>query len=152
MHSALARLQIVDMTGIEREVRATVMQQHAGIPADDAATEAFVEALDQRDDIARAINCAEVGGIALFFQPWSNLSRRLLQIDARALLFRVCLAEQAFERNIGERGIGDVAIAVREGQLFRFEQNMQVLGALITERAEIVTLKNIEHLQDRYAL
>src|SRR5262252_4543423 len=47
MHRALARLQPVDVRGLEAEVRATVLEQHAGTLGDDARSEGARDALNQ---------------------------------------------------------------------------------------------------------
>src|SRR5439155_21849662 len=48
---ALARREPIGMPGVEREARAAVLEQHAGVPGDDAGPELVVEALDDADGV-----------------------------------------------------------------------------------------------------
>ena len=43
------------MRGIEREERAAVLQEHAGVAGDDARAELVIEALDHAHRVARGV-------------------------------------------------------------------------------------------------
>ncbi|MEZ6073819.1 MAG: hypothetical protein R3C10_26955 [Pirellulales bacterium] len=58
----------------------------------------------------------------------------------------------AVDRHVGQIGIGVKAGPIGEGELFRLDEQMQVLGRVVSEATQIVGFEQIEHLQGRDAL
>ena len=61
---ALARSEHVRMVGLQREQRAAVVQHEAGSRRHDAAAEARIQALNQRDDVAVLVDGGQVDRVA----------------------------------------------------------------------------------------
>lgn len=80
-------------------------------------------------------------------------------ISAQACAGSICAArggvgggEEPFERHGHEVGVAIEAIAVGEGQLEGFGDEVQIVGAIVAERREIVPGEDAERLRDHRPL
>ena len=60
----------------------------------------------------------------------------------------VVLVDQLCLGHVDKVRVAQVLAAIRVGQFHAFDQQVQVGGAVVAQRSEIVTLENIEHLDD----
>src|SRR5581483_2590138 len=56
------------------------------------------------------------------------------------------------DRDIHERRVGNVAVAISKGQFFGFQEQMQVISRLVAQGLEIKAFQYIKHLQRGDAL
>src|SRR6476619_5480708 len=122
MEWALARLDAIGMSGLEREAGAAVLQDDAGVARDEGRSEGGEDAVDERDGVAILVDNGEVGGVAAQAEVavrWRV--DRLLRIDQAAAAGGVVLGQQLLHRHLCERWIGDVPIAIGEGDLSRLD-------------------------------
>ena len=83
MEGALARRDVVRVAGLQREAEAAVLQRDACARHDDAAAEAPVVRLDERDHHAVGVGGAEVDGAALGGLTGAGLESALADQVAR---------------------------------------------------------------------
>ena len=50
-------------------------------------------------------------------------------------------------RNVGSVRVGDVGIAIGEGEFLGFDQQMQVFGGIMTKAPQVVTFDDVQHFQ-----
>ena len=98
------------MRGIGVEVRAAVLEDHAGARRHHTGAESPEEALNDGEDIAPSVRHHEAGGVAVDVAPGMVLG--LLGIERRAPAPRIRLGEKLLERRAGMRGIGYPSITV----------------------------------------
>src|SRR6266566_3904516 len=60
----LAWFEAVDVSGVQAEIAASVLQQHASALSDDARPKVESDALNQRNQVPVLVGCAEIDGVA----------------------------------------------------------------------------------------
>ena len=107
------------------------MQHDAGVAGDDPRAERGEEAVDERHRVAILVDDGEVGGVAAHADvAVRRRVDRLLRIDQRAPAGGVVLRQQLLHRHLRERRVGDVPVAIGEGDLRRFDQRVVVEAGL----------------------
>ena len=135
----LAGRQRIPVSRLEAETGAAVLEHDAGVAAADARAEAGCEALDERDEVAFAVGRAEVDGVA---RPARRRRLERALADERRAPARVRLVEERRDRDVGVLRVGDVLVAVGEGELHRLDAPVPV------ERARRVGgLERLEHVE-----
>ncbi len=84
--------------------------------------------------------------------PRGDFRRGFVGIDAFSLLGRVVAGQQALHGNESELRIGEVLGPVSEGQLFGFNQEVEIVGTVRPHCLEIVGLENVQHFERRQSL
>ena len=131
---ALAGTQDVCRRGIEREVRAAVLQRDAGAVHDDAGAEAHIVRLDIRDHVPLAVGAAEIDRSALRREGGDVrlCPRRDLAGTHRAVLRR----DQIMIVQLHALRIRHIPERVGKGELHRLD--------LVMVRAGIVLFREIK--------
>ena len=122
-------------------------------PATIARAERVEDAVDERDGVAVLVDDGEVGGVGA--RPDLAVGRRidgLVRIDQRPPRRRVVLRQQLLHRHLRERGVGDVAVAIRKGNLRRLDQRVVVALGLALERRQVDGLENVQQQERRQTL
>ena len=144
----------VGMLRIQFEQRAAILQVEPVFVHHDTRSEAQVHALDQRHDIAVAIDHRKINGVARRYRGLARRGRAvgLAAIDQRGALARVALRDQPGRGRLREARVGHIAAQILVGQLLRFDLEVQVFqaGWRVVEQGK--RLEDVEHLQRRDAL
>ena len=142
------------MIRVQRKVGGAVLQHDAAPARNHAGTEHAVEAVDQRRRVAFGIDRADINGISGEAAVGGHLvpGERAGGIDQRPPLVGVGARKQSLDRNIGERGIRDPAVAVMVGKLLRLHQEVHVVRAQVFHCRKIIGLDQVQHLQHRDTL
>ena len=98
-----------------------------------------------------------VGGRVEHRLPGSRVARAALErgmfgVDQFAAQSGVLGREQARERDIGEMGVGVVRVAIGEGQLERFGDRVDCIGAVMPHRLQVEAVEDLQGLEQRRAL
>ncbi len=110
------------MRGIGREVRAAVVQHHAGALGHHARAEVHVEALDQRDRHAVLVDRAQVDRVAAVERH--RLGPGPLGVDARAQRPQPLRLQLLLDAAAGEIGIAEGRVAQRDGALHGLDREV----------------------------
>ena len=118
------------MRGVEREVRAPVLEQHARAPRHHARAEQSVDALDERGGVALGVHRADEDRVAGEAARGGHAvpRQRAGRIHERAALVGVRLRHEPRHRHLDELRIGDQPVAVVEGDLLRLDEEMYEVG------------------------
>ncbi len=92
----------------------------------DARSEGFVIALNQRDDVALAIDYGKISGVAGGRRAGVDLAVGFGGVDQHGALTGVFLREDSFDRDFGESRVGVVAAEIGVGELHGFNLLMQL--------------------------
>src|SRR5581483_4936586 len=76
--------------------------------------------------------------------PMTGIAAASARALSRSMVSRIAASRRS--------AIGDVAVAIGEGELFRFNQQMKIVGAVVLERAELERLGELQHCQRDDAL
>ena len=76
-----------------------------------------------------------------------QLQRGLRRIDQRPALARVLLRQQPLVRNLDEVHVAEIFLAVGERQLDRFDAGVDVVGAVVPHRLEVVAFEDVQREQ-----
>ena len=57
------------------------------------------------------------------------------------------LRDQTSDGNTGFVGIGDIGVAIGEGQLFCFNHQVQILGGVVPQGLEIEAFEDVQHFE-----
>ena len=158
MQRPLAGLERVGTAGLEREQRTAVVQHEAGLRRDEARSEALIVALDQRHDVAVAIDHAQVdrvlpsrlrdrGEVAT-----ASPGRPRAVVDERGPPHRALLVEHLRDRHVREARIADVAQQIGIGQLLRFDHHVHRARAVEPVVGQWKPFHQVEHHQRGDAL
>ena len=151
----LARSERVRVRLVEREQCAAVVQREAGAGRDDRGAEPFVDALDQRDDVAVAVDDGEVDRVVArrigqaVKGGRAHVVRRTAGTNLRCAPLRMWLVEHRRDRRLREARVADVAQHVRVGELLRLDHHVQRAGAVEAVLAQRKLLHQVEHHQRR---
>ena len=144
----LAGLEAVRVAWLEREAGAAIVQHDAGVAGDDAGAERVEDAVDERHGVAVLVDDREIGRVAAHLDvAVGRRIDRLVGIDQRAALRRVVLRQQLLDRHLGERRIGDVAVAIRERNLRRLDQRVVVARRIVPHRRQVDAFEDVEQHQ-----
>src|SRR5262249_9395158 len=116
-----------------REVGAAILQQNTRISCHYATAKAEKQALNQGHRVALAIHRAQIDRVAFAWLAWRHLRRRSFGVNARPLAYCVLFGKQLFYRNVYKIGVADIAVTISKGQLFRLDQQVQILWRLVAE-------------------
>ena len=148
-----ARRQHVRVLLVEREERPAILQREAGPGRHESAAKALVDALDQRHDVAVAIDRRQVDRVAAVPRRHAVDDRRF---HARRRGLRANqprprpgrrLVEQLADRHGAKPGIGDVLQHVRVGQLLGFDHHVKRGRAREAVLAKRKLFHQVEHHQ-----
>ena len=149
MQRDLAGLEAIGVVAIQREIRAAVLQDDAGVSRNHAGSEGAIQALNQRRRIAVAIDGGDIDRIA--GQAAERRHHVPFQcrpcVDQPAALGCVLLRYQPLDRHIGKRGIGQHLIAVVVGDLLGLHQEMDMVGPEEILAVQFVGLDEVEHFE-----
>ena len=144
----------------KREEAAAVVQHDPGVARDDAGAEALVDRLNERDDVAVAIRGGEVDSVAAGFRmvflgiadPRDR--QRLvfacgaIGVDLPAPIGGVLLGQHSLQRGGRHRvGVREPRVAIGERDPLRLDQQVQIRRGIVSERLQVVSLENVQHLQ-----
>ena len=150
MEGLSARLECIERPGIERKAATAVLPVDAGFLEHHAGTELVVNALDERNGAALAVDHAHPHGIA---RPPARAPRRgPAPVDAGGEFAHVIALEQIARIDRHVSGIGDVAVAHAERLLGRFHAQVHVIGAGRTRFADFEFVEYAEDQQRHQAL
>ena len=127
VRGALARRQVVGMARIQREVRAAVLQQHAGVAGHHAGAELVIEALDHRDRVAvrhrrsRSRSCRRR-------RPRPSTGRAARREMSARRRARRSGSRQRATGHVDDGRIGEIPVAVLQRELGRFDGQVHVIG------------------------
>ena len=143
------------VAALQHEHLAAILEDETQARRRHAAAHAAIVRLDQRDHHAVGIGGGEVDGVA--FVEFGNdarldAARGTFHRQQLAAFLRIGFRDQTRDRRVVERGIGVRRSAVGERDLFRFDEQMHVLGAAETVAFQIVGFEQIEDLQRGDAL
>src|SRR5579875_3360845 len=111
---AFGRSKRVGSSGVEREVRAAILKHDASIVHNDAAAEAHVITLDERNNIAFPIRRTEVNGIAAETTGSDRRSRSGRVNERRRI-----------EAHVSR--VGKISVAVSKSQLLRLDLHVNCI-------------------------
>src|SRR5215472_11394033 len=119
MKGTLAGGERIGFGGVKHEQGSAVLQGESHAVHGNPRAEAGKIALDQRDNVAFAINRREIRGVARWRLSGLWIAIRLLRVDERGAAPRVVLGEQAGDRDLCESWVSVVAGEIRVGKLHR---------------------------------
>ena len=116
------------MRGVQGEERAAILEEHTGVPGDDARTELVIEALDHRHRVAAGVGGHDRDGVPLAWASGhgSGGAPRDPASPARETL-RV---ETPVDRHRDCDRIGEVAVSILEGELRCLNEHVDVVGVV----------------------
>ncbi len=141
--------------GGSREIVEFVVEQHAGAVRDQADAIAEIQRIGVADRIAQAINHRKMRGVRAFVRlprrqrigPW----RRVIEVDAGALLRRVILRDQGRNRRIDKSGIAEIARAIGISALHRLDHDMQRRRGALLHLPHRKTFEDVQGLHQHHA-
>ena len=137
------------MVRIQAEQFGAVLQHEAQFAGDHAGTHAAEVALDQGHHIAVLIRDGKIDRVTRFELrvPRRQALRRLRRRDQLASVCGILLRDEPLDRNVGEVHVGVEPRPILVGELLRFDEKMDVLGAAKAHRPNIESLQDVEYLQ-----
>src|SRR5258705_470319 len=154
----LARCQHVRVVFVEREERAAILQREAGASRHQPAAEPLVDALNERHDVAVAIDCGKIDRVAAVARG-DRIDRdrlgshgRRVRPDQPRARFRSLLVHERRHRDAPELRIGGVPQHVRVGALLGLDHHVQRCGGREAVVAQRELLHQVEHDQRGDAL
>src|SRR5581483_7189512 len=100
--------------------RATILQRESHAAHGNAGTERRVIALDERDDVAIAIDRSQINNVAGGRLSGERITIRLSRIDQLRSLGGVLFRKQALHRNLSKTRISVVTVEIDVDQLHGF--------------------------------
>ena len=117
-------------------------------PATTAGAERVEQAVDERDGVPVLVHDREISRVAAHLDlAVGRRIDRLVGIDERAALRRVVPGQQLLDGHLGERRVGDVAVAIREGNLRRLDERVVVARRIVPHRRQVDAFEDVEQQQ-----
>ncbi len=148
MHRLLARLQEVDVGGIQRETAGPVVKQHAGPCGNHRASPRMKDALNVAHRVTPAIHAAQVSSVA----GGRRLARRWWKfegpphINKRGPLRRILPGEKP-RRERRPRRISRIPVLIRMSQLVSLALYMYGLRRQVAHSGQVERLHHIQRLE-----
>ena len=150
----------------KRETAAAVVQHDAGAGRDDSGAEIGEQRVDERDGVPLSVGGGQIDCVAVIAAVEERIGRdlstdhtglvlggRLVRIDLLPARGRVLLGDERLQELRGHAvGIGEVGRTVGEPNPLRFDEPVQIVGAVVAERLDVVALENVQHLERHEAL
>ena len=148
VRGALAGRQAIGMAHIQREERAAVLQQHAGLAGHHAGAELVVEALDHRDGVARVVRRHDGDRVARGGWPVDPACGA--PGNETPALGEPLAIEGDRHRHVHDVRIREPAVAVLERELRGLDRQVHEVG--VVQRREVEALEEAEDREGREAL
>ena len=143
--------EYIGRIGIQRKQRTTILQHESHAFHRDAGAKALVIALNQRHDIAVAIDRGQVCRVASR-SPVCNVTIRPIGIDQFRPFFCIFFREQTCHRDLREPGISVVPFEIRIRQFHSFNFLVEFGNAERPAGRGWGGFHDVQHLECRHAL
>ena len=156
VHRPLAGRENVRMAGLEREAPpGAVVEEDARTVHEAAGAEGRRERVDERDGIPFLIHRAEGGRIGHHFRDEREggvIHAGVGGINRDKVRCAAFRANQFVEREVDEVRIARIAVAIREGEFFRLDHQVERRRAMRVHPGEISIGEDVQLLQQNQAL
>ncbi len=149
----LVGLEAVHMVRVQREVSSPVLKHDSRVPGRHGRPEGIVEGLDQGDGVSRFIYRTEVNGIPPQISRGDGLGvRRSVLPDKTPASRGVIFRKEIIDGNLDLLRVGDIPVPIGEGHFLGLHHVVKVVGRLIPQGGQVVTLEEVQHEEGGQAL
>ena len=141
--------------GRRGEIVELVVEQHAGAVGDQPDAIAEIQRVGVADRVARTVDHRKMRGVAAFMRRRRRQHvgprRRVVGVDAGALLGGIVLRHQGRDRRVDEGGIAEIVRAIGIGALHRLDHQMQRGRRALLHVRQRKAFEDIERFQQHHA-
>src|SRR5262245_39606150 len=166
----LAGLERIRLARLELVVITAAIENKSQVAHDHTGAESAVQTRRESNQVARRINHSNVTGIAiviafagdgyfhraierrfilgeLLSRTGTKLERGRVLVDHGATLGSVFPGQQTLVGDLDEVQIAEILVAIGESELGGFDAGVDVIGAVVAQSLQVITLENAEREQ-----